>query len=141
MPHLAERIDTLLNPLMVKEAHQSFRNRVFIGVGILALIVPLLMFGFSLITEGFDMSSESAGQAFFGMISGFFGIAALAAVPGRAAQQYQAEIKSRTLDLILLTGLSPWNLASGRFQAAGLQLVVLLAFIVPFAVASTVMGG
>lgn len=141
MPRLAERIDGLLNPLMVKEAHQSFRNRVFIGVGILALIVPLLMFGFSLITQGFDMSAESAGQGFFGMISAFFGIIALAAVPGRAAQQYQSEIKSRTLDLILLTGLSPWDLASGRFQAAGLQLVVVLAFIVPFAVASTLMGG
>jgi hypothetical protein len=141
MPPLAERIDAALNPLMVKEAHQSFRNRVFIGVGVLALLVPLVMFGFSLITEGFDMNSESAGQGFFGLISGFFGIIAVAVVPARTVQQFQAEIKSRTIDLILLTGLSPWDLASGRFQAAGLLLVVLLAFIAPFAVASTLMGG
>lgn len=141
MPPLAERIDAALNPLMVKEAHQGFRNRVLIGVGALALLVPLLMFGFSLISDGFDMNSETAGKGFFGLISGFFGIIAIAVVPARAAAQFQSEIKSRTIDLILLTGLSPWDLASGRFQAAALMLVVLLAFIVPFAVASTLMGG
>jgi hypothetical protein len=141
MPRLLERIDAALNPLMVKEAHQSFRNRLVLGVGLLALGVPLLMIAFALIGSAYEASSETAGRSFFGMVSGFFGLIALIAVPGRAAQQFQGEIKSRTIDLILLTGLSPWDLASGRFQAAGLQLVVMLAFVTPFAVASTLMGG
>jgi len=59
----------------------------------------------------------------------------------RAAAMFHSEVRTRTIDLTVLTSLTPWQLASGRFQAAALQIVLLLAFLAPFCVASIALGG
>ncbi|HMI93471.1 MAG TPA: hypothetical protein VK509_18995, partial [Polyangiales bacterium] len=141
------RMDAALNPLMVKEAHQSFRNRALLIMGFLALGVPLLVFMGSIASSTSPESTpyypgaERAGDSFFRTLSGFAMLVTWVAVPGRAAAMFHGEVRSHTVDLTVLTSLTPWQLASGRFQAAALQIVLLLAFLAPFCVASIALGG
>lgn len=143
----AARIDGALNPLMVKEAHQSFRNRTLLLMGFFALGAPLLIFmgtiASSAVSDAYSAydPSERAGDTFFKTLSGCAMLVTWVAVPARAAAMFYGEIRSRTIDLTLLTSLTPWQLASGRFQAAALQIVLLLGFLLPFAVASIALGG
>jgi hypothetical protein len=146
--NLFERMDSALNPLMVKEAHQSFRNRALLIMGFIALGVPLLVFmGTIASSTGQDESysymlgTERAGESFFRTLSGFAMLVTWVAVPARAAMMFHGEVRSRTIDLTVLTSLTPWQLASGRFQAAALQILLLLAFLAPFCVASIALGG
>lgn len=133
-------LDALLNPLMVKEAHQSFRNRSLLIMGVLVLGIPLLIFMGSAASNGVS-PSDTAGESFFRTLSGFVLFVTWFGVPARIAAQFYGEIRSRTIELTMLTGLTPWQQASGRFQAGALQVVLLLAFVAPFAVASIAMGG
>jgi hypothetical protein len=146
-PRLFERIDAALNPLMVKEAHQSFRNRALLIMGFFALGVPLLVFMGTIASSTnpdsmpYYPGSERAGEQLFRTLSGFAMLVTWVAVPVRAAAMLHAEVRSHTLELTVLTSLTPWQLASGRFQAAALQTLLLLAFLAPFCIASIALGG
>jgi hypothetical protein len=140
MHPLVERVDALLNPLMVKEAHQSFRNRSLLIMGVLVLGIPLLTFMGTAASNAVN-TSDSSGETFFRTLSGFVVFVTWLALPARLAAQFHGEVKTRTIELTMLTGLTPWQQASGRFQAGVLQVLLLLAFVGPFAVASIAMGG
>ena len=138
------RLDDRLNPLMVKEIHQGFRNGTFVMVGLVVLLIPLCWFFSVTAASSFVPSSftdDSEGASFFSAIVWVLGIFGSMLLPVRAAIQLHGEVKNQTIDLIALTGMSSWQLAVGRFQAAALQLLLLLSFVSPFAAASVTMGG
>lgn len=137
---LSERFPTGLNPLMVKAAQQSLRSRGLLVCGLIALVVPLFMYAGP---GSIFMRSWSGreGHTYFVFIASVLSIVMSLMLPVKAAVELNGEIKSRTLDLLLLTNLSPWELAVGRFQAVVLELLLLLSFVMPFAVAALGLGG
>jgi hypothetical protein len=142
MPRLAERADALINPLMLKETYQGFRSGALRVIASLALIVPLITVGVYIGVGAYEESEiEEAGRNLFMAIMTALFILGWLIAPVRAAQQLLGEIKSQTIDLIMLTALSPWQLAFGRFQAAVLQVGLLFALTLPFQVACVVIGG
>ena len=135
MPPLAERIEQGLNPILVKELCQASRRRDFTLTVTLGLLAPLTCY---LI---FLAAGQSTGEAYFMLIRGCLGIVAWGVIPAACAQQLQTEIRTRTVELIALTALSPWEIASGIFQAAMLKLCLLSSFMLPPAVGAILMGG
>lgn len=138
MRRLLERLDAGLNPLMVKEVQQGLRNRALIGMAVFVLGIPLLS---TLGLMGRTSVQDDAGRTFFMPLVALLGLSCGLLVPLRAAQQYLGEVKSRTIDLTILSGLSPLRLASGRLQSAGLQVLLMIALTAPFGVASIEFGG
>lgn len=142
MPRLAERADALINPLMLKETFQGFRSGALRLIAALALLVPLIIVAaFIGVVASENRVIEDAGRNLFVAITTALIVLGWMVAPVRAAQQLQSEIKSHTIELILLTPLSPWQLAIGRFQAAVLQIALLFAFTLPFQVSCIAIGG
>jgi hypothetical protein len=139
---LQERLDDRLNPLMIKEVRQSFRSGTLRVTAVLALSIPLLMFlGFTTRVLMEAPGASRSGQNYF-MIVGFtLMVVTWLLLPARAGQLFWSEIRTRTIDLIWLTHLSPWQLAIGRLQASVLQTLLLFALCAPYCAAATVMGG
>ncbi|RKZ80403.1 MAG: hypothetical protein DRR19_23655, partial [Candidatus Parabeggiatoa sp. nov. 1] len=136
---LIERFDAKLNPIMIKEIYQGFRNRWFvIGYG-LALLVCLG--GYITIVLPASLQNETLGVELFKVLILSMMLVALLIIPTSAGNQLRDEITSNTLDLIAITNLSPWAIISGRFQAAGLKMLLLFACIGPFAMAAFLLGG
>src|SRR6187549_689826 len=98
---LARRLDSRLNPLMVKEAQQSLRSRPLLAGGFLALAVPLTVFMFRIAASAVS-DTDGAGRDYFWMLAGTAALVVWGIVPARATQQFHAEIRSRTIDLITL---------------------------------------
>lgn len=140
MRPILERIDAALNPLMVKEVQQGMRNRSILVIGGLVLGLPLLYFA-NLLAQDPNAENEFAGKIFFGVLAFGAGVAAWVLVPVRAGMQFSTEVRTRTIDLTLLSGLSPFRLASGRWQSAALQTLLMIALLAPFAVAAVEFGG
>lgn len=138
----AERLRAGANPLMVKAAQQSLRSRGLLVCGLIALVVPLFMFygPGSLMISAFSRGS-ALGHGYFMFIASVLSIVMSLLLPVKAVLELNGEIKTRTLDLLLLTNLSPWELAVGRFQAVLLELALVLSFVAPFAVAALGLGG
>jgi ABC-type transport system involved in multi-copper enzyme maturation permease subunit len=135
-------LDGFTNPLMVKGVLQSLRSRGFLISNLLALGLPLLMFIGPLFDDVImSRSSQGSGRNYYSVIISVLSFAVSLFLPLRAAHELNGEIKSRTIDLLMLTSLSPWELAVGRFQASAVQIVLLLAFVMPFAVAALGLGG
>lgn len=142
MPRFAERLRAGANPLMLKAAQQSLRSRGLLLCGLIALLVPLFMFWGpgSLLLSAFARGN-ALGHGYFMFIASVLSVVMSLMLPIKAVQELNGEIKTRTLDLLLLTNLSPWELALGRFQAVLLELALLLSFVTPFAVAALGLGG
>ena len=142
MHRLAEIADARINPIMLKEVYQAFRSRTLLGGSLRALAIPLVTY-LTLVSAFWPRSSsdEGLGGGFFAIVAGVMALVTCIMLPVSAGLQLQTEVRSRTLDLIALTALSPWQIASGRFQATLLQILLVFSYMGPFAVAAVAMGG
>lgn len=141
MRRLAERLDAAINPLTVKAAQQSLRSRALFLSGCFALGLPLMLWlSYGLLSDA-DATDGREGQRYYSAVVGCLAFVLSFVLPLKAAHELQGEIKTRTLELLMLTNLSPWQLAAGRFQAVAMQIALLSAFVLPFAVAALALGG
>ncbi len=131
-------LDDRLNPIMVKEVYQGYREKTFISG--LSTILLLALLGYLIIAYSND-SYINNGKDFFNFLLVLTGLITLFSIPSSSANQLRNEISSNTLDLITITHLSAWTIISGRFQAAGIKVLLLFAYIGPFAIASFLLGG
>ncbi len=134
---LAERMDGFVNPMMVKEVYQGFRGRGFVIGAALALLVSLVGYiSVVMIRDDADPGDELL------IVLGFcLTFVSVIIIPAGAGSQLRAEISSKTHELIVVTGISPWAIVSGRFQGAALRILLLFAMMGPFMVAAVLLGG
>ncbi len=136
---MIEWLETKFNPIMIKEIYQGFRGRWFvIGYGLTLLIS---LGGYMTIVSLASPYNETLGAGLFMLLFFSMMLVALLIIPMSAGNQLRNEIISNTLDLIAITNLSPWAIIIGRFQAAGLKILLLFAYMGPFAIAAFLLGG
>jgi hypothetical protein len=132
-----DAIDAWLNPLLVKEVFQGFRSKlVFVNL-LLLLLIPLSVLAMVLSAPG----SAESGEVLLITLAVGVGAVSLSIVPAGVGNSLLGDIRSRTIELLLLTRLTPWQMASGRFQAGLVNLIVVTALLAPFAVAAVLLGG
>lgn len=129
----------LANPLMVKEVYQGFRGWGF-TIGVMLLLVGSAI-AFALVALDGNGFSEVLGAEFFSSLIVLVAIVGWLSIPAAAGMQLRGDINSDAMDLIAITGLSPWRIIWGRFQGGLLKLIVMLSCVLPFAVAATLLGG
>lgn len=124
-----------ISPMLVKELRQGLRTHSFL---ILFLTLQAFLALILLTTAAAD---TQAGDFISGIIFSFFAIAVLVIQPLRGISAISSEIKENTIDLMVLTRLSAWRIAFGKWTSIVSQSALLLIGIVPYLILRYFFGG
>jgi hypothetical protein len=132
LPVLADFGDWL-SPMIVKELRQGLRTWIFVGSFIVlqAVLVMTLMISSS-------SGNEEAASYFFWMLVAFI---LVFVVPLRGYNALAGEIKGQTLDALVLTRLSAFRIAFGKWAALVLQAALIAISVLPYVVLRYFGGG
>lgn len=111
-----------LSPLLVKELRQGLRSRMFLGVVALSQVVMVLVV----------LQSIAAGRFYIEAHAFLLGFLFLLILPVRGLTAVAEEVKAMTLELLLLTQLSPWRIALGKWLALCVQSFLILVMLLPY---------
>ncbi len=126
-----------LPPMLVKELRQGLRARTFVGVFLgLQLFLGIVML-FATMASGLD----GAGEAVSRIIFLFFSLAVLVVQPLRAMNALHAEIKTTTIDMMVLTRLNARRIVAGKWASIVGQTLLLFVSIVPYLILRYFFGG
>ena len=131
---LTERMELAsdwLNPILVKEARQALKGRVFAVtfISVLLLAWAWSIFGVALQSPGIYYAP---GGSY--MLMGYLVILALpliVVVPFSAFRSMAAEREDGTFELVSITNLKPWQLITGKLTSAMLQILIYLSALAP----------
>lgn len=136
LSHLTDFSDRL-SPMLVKELRQGLRAKTFIMVFLSLQILLSIM----LLSASASGASDQAGSVVSSMIFIFFAIAVLVVQPMRGVAALASEIKSNTIDMMVLTRLSAWRIVYGKWVAIISQSALILVTIVPYLILRYFFGG
>ena len=129
----------LLSPILVKEVRQMVRGRDFAWAFAASLLagIAIAFMGAAQALGG----NTTAGQGTFIWLLSCLAIVALAVIPMGAFSALRNERMEQTLDLMMLTALSPRRVVVGKLLAQAVKLTTLCAAIAPFLAMSFLIGG
>lgn len=139
----APRSRDRVNPVFVKEIRQAVRGRTFRNSFILALVIAAIVSTAVLgnINVNDPSSLAQSGATFFFALHLVFLFCALVVVPVQAHRAMAGERDERTLDALIISGLSPAQIVLGKWLSAGLTMLIFLVAMLPFfATAATLYG-
>ncbi len=134
-----ERASDRLSPIVVKEVRQLARGREFHYAFSAALLVGLAVafFGAADALTG----NGTSGRWTFTALTGALALLGLVVVPLGAFNALRNERLEQTLELIMLTALSPRRVVIGKLLAQSVKLGTLFAGLAPFIAMSFLLGG
>jgi ABC-type transport system involved in multi-copper enzyme maturation permease subunit len=120
-----------MNPILVKEARQALKSKVFtVTFGlVLAFAWGWSMLGVAIV--GPSIYHTPAGRFMF---AGYFVILAFplaVIVPFTAFRSLAAEREDGTYELLSITALRPWQIISGKLWTSVLQMLVYFSAVAP----------
>lgn len=136
MSTLLESLDARVNPVWIKEVRQALRGKLF-RVG---YIVTLLVAGVASTVAAAE-TTDRVGMGLFLVGYGALATAILGLVPFAAFYATPSDREARSLDLILLSGLTPGQIARGRLLGAGTQSALFFCAFLPFLSLAGVLPG
>lgn len=136
LKRIKERLDGVVNPIMVREMYQSVHSRAMMAFFWLLLAVALLIYHLSA-----RSGLETPGEGMFVGFAILIGVMSLFLIPCAVFFTLYREVTSKTIELVQITGMSAGQLVRGRLLAAAARIVLLYSLIAPFAVASFLFGG
>jgi hypothetical protein len=123
-----ERLSDHANPILVRELQQSLKSRSLVGTILLAL---LSIFVIACVISSFAMHGDVSGRdgfaACFGTLVPFVALI----LPMQAFYSMMHEVRDGTVELLLLSRLTPRAVVRGKLQATGVLFVVFLALFAP----------
>jgi hypothetical protein len=117
-----------LSPMLVKELRQGLRAKTFVIVFLSFQALLSLI----LLSAAVGGSTGDVGPVISGVIFVFFGIAVLIVQPLRGIGSISSEMKSNTLDMMVLTRLSTSRIVQGKWFALVSQSALILATVIPY---------
>ena len=126
-----------LPPMLVKELRQGMRARTFVGVFLgLQLFLGIVML-FATAAAGYNSAGSTVSQIIFL----FFSLAVLVVQPLRAMNALHVEIKSTTIDMMVLTRLDARRIVMGKWASIVGQTLLLFVSIIPYLILRYFFGG
>lgn len=132
LPALRDFSDRL-SPMVVKEMRQGLRTRFFTA----ALILFHLMLGCLMLALLRTANSRDAHEMFWLII----GLTLLGLLPARAFNALNAEVRSGTLDMLMLTGISSFRIVWGKWVSLYSQTLLIAGSLLPYMIVRYQMGG
>ena len=134
---IREKLDGLVNPLLVKEMYQSLHNRKFLAALWLMLGCSLVTY----VTVYAGSGEEPCGDNMFGVFAFFMYVACVFVLPFLAFSNLEEEVKSRTIELVHITRMTARKHVRGRLLASLVKIGLIFSMVGPFAVAAFLFKG
>ena len=133
---------TWISPMLVKELRQGVQSGAFAWTFILLQVAMFLLMTFWVLNRSAGLQSRiEVNQFFHGFFWMLFGLAAVIALPMRAAGSMAAERMGNTLDLLRLTHLSSTQIVVGKWLAVMAQVLLIATAVLPYLVLQYFFGG
>lgn len=133
---------TWLPAMLVKELRQGLRTRGFVGAFIVFQVIMVFLMLGTVLGSAFGNATTRSMSA--GWINNVFwsllGVQLLLAIPARALGSLQAELESRSLDLLVLTRLTAWRIVLGKWGSLMAQALLLFTAMLPYGIVRYFMG-
>ena len=123
-----------LSPILVKELRQGVRSHVFTGAFLLQQFLLMAVAALGLLLDG----SRDEWSVFFWM---FIVLPILLILPLSAGASVSGEKAAGTLEPMLLTRLSAWRVAAGKWAATAAQTTLLVVAALPYVLMRYFLGG
>ncbi len=126
-----ERLTSLLNPILVKEARQSLKSKQFLITFFCLLAASCAWTIMGIVFNAPDVYYIPTGES---MMIGYFmilSVSMFAFVPLVAFRSLAAELDEGTYEMLAITRLSAWRIVSGKMNSAVLQMLIYFSAIVP----------
>jgi len=125
-------------PMLVKELRQGFRSLTFTALFIgFQLLLSFVLLAYTALSS----SSNDVGTLASKIIIGIYAFALLVAQPLRGANALASEINDNTIDLMVLTRLSAWKIAFGKWVSLVSQSALLAITVLPYLILRYFLGG
>jgi len=129
------------NPIVRKELLAVLRSSLYVR----AVVVTLVLLGILVVTIGLGASESQdpteAGRVLFQVFFGGTFLAMALVGPAFGATALVQERESRTLDALLLTGMTPGRIVAGKLAAVFLMMAFLPVVSVPMLAVVALFGG
>jgi hypothetical protein len=132
---LADKLDDLLNPIVVKELRQAVKSRIVISGLVLFLLVQLsilllnLSFGGRSPSEPFNLH---AGREIFMILQSILLGTCMLLIPTSAGVRLSAERSDTNVDLLFISTLRPRSIIAGKLQASVVLILLIFSACAPF---------
>ncbi|MHC4885957.1 MAG: hypothetical protein ACYTGH_12820, partial [Planctomycetota bacterium] len=135
---IAEWVDHRANPMLVKDVRGLLRNRGFLFIFFLGMVLAqLITFIFTIIAG----DNSSAGSNLFEGIMMGLSVLAGVIVPYMVHTKFHGELKSKATELALISRLTPAVLIRGKIQSSMAASLVLFAAAAPSLAIGYMLGG
>lgn len=136
-----DRASDWFNAILIKEARQAFKSRLFVTVFMLLLAVSWVVSVFLLLNSGDSLEYGAVGRDFFYWFYVVLAFATVVVVPFNAFRSLLSERDLNTYDLLSITTLSPKQIVWGKLFSSMVQLFVFYSAVTPFIAFSSLMQG
>lgn len=132
---LRDKLDDLLNPIVVKELRQAVKSRIVMAALIVFLLIQLsilllnLSFADHRPTEQVNLQ---AGRQIFQILQGILLGTCMLLVPAYAGVRLAAERSDTNVDLLFISTLRPRGIIAGKLQAAVVLILLIFSACAPF---------
>ncbi|MCC6464685.1 MAG: ABC transporter permease [Planctomycetes bacterium] len=133
-----------LNPLALREirhACRSWKLVVFLSIYLLIQGAIFAIWIFAKNDKGIFRDPTSIGSGLFITLSIVLVAVVMLVFPAFSSTAIASEHEKKSFDLLMLTPLSPWEIALGKFMAAAIQASVFLIATVPLFAMANLFGG
>jgi hypothetical protein len=142
---LLEKLDDLINPIVVKELRQAVKSRLVMAVLLLFLGLQVLVLGIFLMRgeavhgpEGVDWH---AGSELFRVLQIFLLGTCLLLIPAYAWGRLVSERSDTNVDLLFISTLRPRSIILGKFAATIMLALLVFSACAPFMTFTYLMRG
>lgn len=133
-----------LNPLVVRELRVACRSWKLVIILSIYLLLQGAIFAIWLYVQSEDgiyQDPTSIGSGLFSTMSVVLVIIVMLVFPAFSSTTIASEHERKSFDLLLLTPMSPWEIAIGKFFAAATQASIFLIATVPLFAMANLFGG
>ena len=127
---LVNKIDDIINPIVVKEIRQAVNSSGIMVTTILVLLLEIFAFLFNFLFAEYNVS---AGSSFFSLILGIFIFGYTVGVGGNVSSRMMKEhAEINSVDLIYTTTINSYRIVWGKLFSAMVMVLYLFSLCLPF---------
>ena len=130
-----DKLDDVLNPIVVKELRQAVKSRIVLSALMLFLLVQLFILLLSLSfndRRAIDEVNLHAGREIFQILQGILLGTCLLLIPAYAGVRLASEHSDTNVDLLFISTLRPRGIIAGKLQASVVLILLIFSACAPF---------
>jgi hypothetical protein len=134
-PQFMDKLDNLLNPIVVKELRQAVKSRIVISALMLFLLIQLSILLLYLSFDerrAVDQTNLHAGRQIFQILQGILLGTCMLLIPVYAGVRLAAEHSDTNVDLLFISTLRPRGIIAGKLQASAVLILLIFSACAPF---------